>query len=47
MEEEKGKEEAEDWKIYEALCSKTPTEVSCHINYISLIYIVLVTARLL
>lgn len=28
MEEEKGKDEAEDWKIYEALCSKTPTEVS-------------------
>ncbi|KAL0880898.1 hypothetical protein ABMA27_002070 [Loxostege sticticalis] len=27
MEEEKGKDEAEDWKIYEALCSKTPTEM--------------------
>lgn len=27
MEEEKNKEEAEDWKIYEAL-NKTPTEVS-------------------
>lgn len=28
MEDEKGKEEAEDWKVYEALCSKTPTNVS-------------------
>ncbi|RVE42097.1 hypothetical protein evm_013242 [Chilo suppressalis] len=27
MEEDKGKDEAEDWKIYEALCSKTPTEM--------------------
>ncbi|XP_028164164.1 coiled-coil domain-containing protein 170 [Ostrinia furnacalis] len=27
MEEEKGKDETEDWKIYEALCSKTPTEM--------------------
>lgn len=28
MEDEKGKDDAEDWKIYEALCSKTPSEVS-------------------
>ncbi|KAL0831301.1 hypothetical protein ABMA28_002139 [Loxostege sticticalis] len=27
MEEKKGKDEAEDWKICEALCSKTPTEM--------------------
>lgn len=27
MEEDKGSEEAENWKVYEALCSKTPTEV--------------------
>lgn len=28
MEEDKASEEAENWKIYEALCSKSPTEVS-------------------
>ncbi|KAL4715588.1 hypothetical protein ACJJTC_009214 [Scirpophaga incertulas] len=27
MDEDKGKDEAEDWKVYEALCSKTPTEM--------------------
>lgn len=28
MEDEKSKEEMEDWKVYEALCRKTPTNVS-------------------
>jgi hypothetical protein len=32
MEEDKGKDDAEDWKVYEALCSKTPTEVSANCN---------------
>ncbi|KAJ2950020.1 hypothetical protein O0L34_g11357 [Tuta absoluta] len=27
MEDEKGKDEAEDWKIYETLCSKSPSEM--------------------
>ncbi|XP_063533202.1 coiled-coil domain-containing protein 170 isoform X3 [Cydia strobilella] len=32
MEDEKGKEDAEDWKIYEALCSKTPTEMDADVG---------------
>ncbi|XP_047990808.1 coiled-coil domain-containing protein 170 [Leguminivora glycinivorella] len=31
MEDEKGKED-EDWKIYEALCSKTPTEMDADVG---------------
>lgn len=27
MEEDKTNEEAENWKVYETLCRKTPTEV--------------------
>ncbi|XP_075974856.1 coiled-coil domain-containing protein 170-like isoform X2 [Anticarsia gemmatalis] len=32
MEEEKGSEEAENWKIYEALCSKSPTEMEADVG---------------
>ncbi|XP_073949267.1 coiled-coil domain-containing protein 170 isoform X1 [Choristoneura fumiferana] len=32
MEDEKGKDDAEDWKIYEALCSKTPSEMDADVG---------------
>ncbi|KAM3964083.1 LOW QUALITY PROTEIN: coiled-coil domain-containing protein 170 [Aphomia sociella] len=32
MDEEKAKEEAEDWKVFEALCSKSPTEMDADVG---------------
>ncbi|KAJ8730781.1 hypothetical protein PYW08_002194 [Mythimna loreyi] len=32
MEEDKGSEEAENWKVYEVLCSKSPTEMEADVG---------------
>ncbi|XP_052756140.1 coiled-coil domain-containing protein 170 isoform X1 [Galleria mellonella] len=32
MDEEKAKEEVEDWKVFEALCSKSPTEMDADVG---------------